>query len=386
MYADFEASAQVKHSGSKGTVRENSLKKFLDVRLPAKYALGAGEVVGRVRDSTSRQCDLIVYDKLNGVTLLYDESIQVFPIDCVYGIIEVKSTLSKTALLDSLEKIRVLKMMTPGGSVSTSMGNYSLIHARPKPFGMIFAYRLADNSLDSLVENLKEWEKKTPAAFWPNYVCILKSGVIYHQGRPFEVCLDSEKITASSWPMYIPYGEDSLFKFYSALHDVCAKMQLGPVELSHYYDPPVQIGKYVVYGHGVEGKALRDGSNIETLVRIKESAIDKIVTWCSSRERMRYADVLLKQLGSIPAGMDDTEILNLEVYLYNPDNLPGLHEVGPNLFTMIGNRFAFSKPTIANVCTLDINSQRYIIAMESLTKDDYEDIAELPIDNSDVQA
>jgi len=29
--------------------------------------------------------------KLNGVALMYDESVQVFPVDCVYGIIEVKS-------------------------------------------------------------------------------------------------------------------------------------------------------------------------------------------------------------------------------------------------------------------------------------------------------
>ena len=57
MRADFDASAQIKHSGSKGTIRENNLRNFLaEGRLPAKYGLGAGEVVGRIRD-TSRQCD-----------------------------------------------------------------------------------------------------------------------------------------------------------------------------------------------------------------------------------------------------------------------------------------------------------------------------------------
>jgi hypothetical protein len=102
MRADFEASAQVKHSGSKGTIRETNLRNFLaGGRLPGKYGLGSGEVVGRVRD-TSRQCDVIVYDKVNGVTLPYDESVQVFPIDCVYGVIEVKSALSKPEFLDSL--------------------------------------------------------------------------------------------------------------------------------------------------------------------------------------------------------------------------------------------------------------------------------------------
>jgi transposase InsO family protein len=49
MRLDFEASAQVKHAGSKGTIRENNLRSFLaEGRLPAKCGLGAGEIVGRI--------------------------------------------------------------------------------------------------------------------------------------------------------------------------------------------------------------------------------------------------------------------------------------------------------------------------------------------------
>jgi hypothetical protein len=241
MRAEFETSAQVKHSGSKGTIRENNLRNFLaEERLPSKYGLGAGEVVGRIRD-TSRQCDVIVYDKVNGVTLLYDESVQVFPIDCVYGIIEVKSVLSKSEFLDSLEKIKSLKAMAPTGAVSQPLwGGMTMFHPRPRPFGIIFAYSLTGNSLDSLIENLKDWEKDTPATLWPNYVCVLETGVIYHHGQPFETCLDSDRITAQSWPIALQHREDSLFQFYCALHDMCAHMQLGPVQLSSYYDPPMQ--------------------------------------------------------------------------------------------------------------------------------------------------
>ncbi len=186
MRADFEATAQINHAGSKGASRENILRSFLaEGRLPAKYGLGSGEVVGRVRD-TSKQCDVVVYDKLNGVTLLYDESSQVFPVDCVYGIIEVKSTLSKAELLDALEKIKTLKEMAPDHSGLTIVGN-SLIQCRARPFGVVFAYGLADNSLDSLLDNLREWEKETPNTFWPNYICVLETGVIYHHGKPLEV-------------------------------------------------------------------------------------------------------------------------------------------------------------------------------------------------------
>lgn len=373
MRVDFEASAQITHHGSKGTARENALRKFLEVRLPAKYALGAGEIVGRVRDATSRQCDLIVYDRQNGVTLLYDENIQVFPIDCIYGIVEVKSALSKVEFHDALEKIKVLKAMTPVSPVSLPVGSgYSLVHARPRPFGMIFAYNLSSNSLESLVGNLREWETNTPSEFWPNYVCVLEVGVISHLSASLEHCIDSASITDETRPMHCSYGKDSLFQFYSALHDVGARMQLGPVELRHYYDPAVQVGKHIVYGKGFEGLLTKDDATSGRSVRLKESTIDRIIDWCSTRGRMRYEAVLLKQFGAIPLGMEATDILNLEVYLYNPDDLPGLHEMGVNPIAMVGNRPAIA-PTLATAWTLDIDGQRYVIAGNGFTEDDWED-------------
>jgi hypothetical protein len=91
--------------------------------------------------ATRRDSAIIVYDRLNGVTLMYDESVQVFPIDCVYGIIEVKSALSKTEFLDALEKIKAFKAMAPSGAVSHSLGGgFTRISPRSRPFGVVFAY------------------------------------------------------------------------------------------------------------------------------------------------------------------------------------------------------------------------------------------------------
>jgi hypothetical protein len=249
MRLELEKSKQVKHAGSRGTVRENVLRAFLEKgRLPERYGIGSGEIVSRVRE-TSQQSDLIIYDRLNGVTLLYDENTQVYPIDCVYGIVEVKSALSKKELLDSLEKIRTFKSMFTGGTISQTMGPLTAVSARPQPFGMVFAYTLSDNSLKSLWENLKEWEGTVPPSFWPNYVCVLESGIIQHNGKAFETRLDSDQIVEGSWPIWLEHKEESLFQFYAALHDMCARMNLGPVELGYYYKPLERVGKYVVRGH-----------------------------------------------------------------------------------------------------------------------------------------
>jgi hypothetical protein len=371
MRADFEISAQIKHNGSKGTVRENNLRNFLaEGRLPYKYALGGGEIVGRVRD-TSYQCDIIVYDKLNGVTLLYDESVQVFPIDSVYGIIEVKSALSKTEFLDALEKIKAFKAMAPGGAVSQPVGGgFTLVHSRSVPFGAIFAYNLAGNSLQSLLENLQEWEKDVPPAQWPNYICVLEAGIIEHNGKVFEKCHDSEKITSAVYPMYVSFAEDSLFQFYCAIHDMCAHMQLGPVELRHYYDPAIRIGKFTVYGRGVEGTMIRDGD--EKTVHMNEAAIERVVSWCASRGRMSYGDTLMKRLGTLPLGMDGLPMLDRQVFLYNPDNLPGIHELDRNPFEVSEAGVTLAAPSIVHAWELIIDDELYIVASQSFKDNDFE--------------
>jgi hypothetical protein len=307
------------------------------------------------------------------VTLLYDESVQVFPIDCVYGIIEVKSALSKAELYDALEKIKAFKAMAPGGSVSQPLGGgLTVQYSRPRPFGLIFAYDLSDNSLDSLLDNLREWERATSPSLWPNYVCILGVGVIYHHGKPFEDCLASDQITATSWPIALHHGEDSLFKFYCALHDMCAPVNLGPVELSHYYEPSLRIGKYVVRGP-FKGRWVKNGGAVSGMkAHLSEAALDKVVTWCAANGKMPYGDVFKKQFGSIPFGMENTLLIRSQVYLYNPDNLPGIHELGADsVATMTPTGLVFP-PCLANCLTVDIDENRYVIAMSGFEECDFD--------------
>lgn len=368
MHADFKASAQVAHNGSKGTIRENILRKFLEEgRLPSKYGLGAGEIVGRIKD-TSRQSDLIIYDKIDGVTLLYDEHTQVYPIDCVYGIIEVKSGLSKTEFIDSLDKIAAFKAMAPGGHVRVSRGGMTASFPRPRPFGMVFAYNLAGNSLDSLTENLREWEQHHPPELWPNYVCVLGVGTITQQGKDlFRKCLDSESISTESWPLPIKYGEDSLWNFYSALHDLCARMTLGPVELLTYYDPLQRVGRFVIDGRF---EFLRPSD--KAVVRPSEATIARIVDWCTAHRPIRYEDYLIKKFGTVPDGLSDRLILDRQVNLYNPDDLPGFHEIDDASFQVDEAGATLSQPSLVSAYEVIINGYLYAICMDSLGPEDFE--------------
>jgi hypothetical protein len=370
MRADFNASAEIGHAGSKGTVREQFLRDFLRERLPQKYGIGAGEVAARTRNTTSRQCDLIVYDNFNGVVLYSSDNVQVYPIDCVYGIVEVKSALSKAEFLDALEKIKIFKQMAPRGLTQAVGPGYISAYHRPQLFGMVFAYGLADNSLESLLENLREWESNNPPSVWPNYVCILETGIIEHQAKVFDKCIGSDQITEISWPLSVSYGEDSLFQFYMALHDVCARMPLGSVELHHYYDPPLRIGRFVVAGRGVEGTSARPESAGKRM-QLTEATVERIVNWCASRGKMRYDETLKLRLGLIPQGMENTPRMAWQVYFYNPGNLPGLQEL--QVKAAEGGGVEALSPNLALSMELMIDNEIYVIAPLQ-GPDDYEQV------------
>jgi len=370
MQSDFEITGHHNHMPTRGTAREGVLEEFLSQgRLPPKYGLGAGEVVGRVRD-VSRQCDLIVYDKMDGLSLLYNKHSQIYPIDCVYGIIEVKSRLSKSELIDSLDKIKAFKKMSPSGGIAEYLGaGFNVVRARPKPFGIVFAYALDRNSLDSLYENLKEWESENPANLWPNYVCVLGEGCMYHQ-HAFETCIDSEKITVESIPVSIKFKGDSLFKFYCALHDMCARMRLSPVELSSYFDPALQIGRFVVSGHLAEVEMTRPAGP-PVKARLKESTIERIVNWCAQTQKIRHWDVLKKTIGLPIYGMDENSFgMSAMFYIYNPENFPGMDEVRGK--SEEEKKSINLERTLFSAMDLVVDGQTYILPGASLPETDWD--------------
>ncbi len=321
LYTDFEISRQIRHNASTGDFRENRLKEFLKTgRLPMRYGVGNGEIVGKISE-VSRQSDLIIFDQLNSIPLLYDEKVQVYPIDCVYGIIEVKSQLSKTKLIESLENIKSVKEITPRDTVVQKNLGFQQSYLRPMPFGFIFAYSLGDNSLESLTINLKEWEDKNPSLFWPNLICVLGAGIIYHTDKKFGKNILSSNINDNCIPTYIAFKEDALFHFYSYLLDSCNSVVLPKLELSDYLNPPQKIGEYIVS----KNFPVKLGQ-IERGQAFNEELIARIVNWCQAQGTITTEEMYMKILGQVPQN-EDPETLKTPVYFYNPERLLGFHEV-----------------------------------------------------------
>ncbi len=95
------------HPGEFGTYRESIIKEFLSPFLPTRLAVGSGFVITS-KNRISTQCDIIIYDKEHTPVIENSEQ-RFFPVECVVGIIEVKSKLTKSTLKDALIKLSDIK-------------------------------------------------------------------------------------------------------------------------------------------------------------------------------------------------------------------------------------------------------------------------------------
>lgn len=83
----------IPHPGEKGGLRERRVTEFLLKYLPRRYALGTGHIIDR-HGKISNQTDIVIYDALNGLSLPCDKDYSLFPCECVYATIEVKTELN----------------------------------------------------------------------------------------------------------------------------------------------------------------------------------------------------------------------------------------------------------------------------------------------------
>jgi hypothetical protein len=104
--------ALITHPGEKGHALEAQVTSFLRGLLPAEYGLSTGFVAyehnGDVK--LSPQLDVIIYDAVSSGPLARLEALDVFPLEAVYGYVEVKATLR--SITGCLRQNRLVREMT----------------------------------------------------------------------------------------------------------------------------------------------------------------------------------------------------------------------------------------------------------------------------------
>lgn len=109
-----EEAGVLRHNLERGLSNEQALRSLLREFLPAKYGVAKGKVINSDGEM-SDQCDIIVYDGLHCPKLFIDENQnQLLPIEGVYAVVEVKTTLNKSQLEEAFENLHSVYRVAGG--------------------------------------------------------------------------------------------------------------------------------------------------------------------------------------------------------------------------------------------------------------------------------
>lgn len=104
--------AVLPHAGERGRNDEERFKEFLRRTLPHRFSLGTGFIVSSdPAIPPSSQTDIVIYDEFLNSPLHRELAAFVYPIEIVYGTVEVKGLLKSSDLskcLKDIAKIRAL--------------------------------------------------------------------------------------------------------------------------------------------------------------------------------------------------------------------------------------------------------------------------------------
>lgn len=108
----YDADARrLRHSGEYGTYRESIVRDFLRFVVPRSLDISTGFVITSMNDVSS-QLDVIAFDP--NMTPLFQEGDRqrFFPVESIFCVGEVKSTLSRAALKETLNKLTSVKALS----------------------------------------------------------------------------------------------------------------------------------------------------------------------------------------------------------------------------------------------------------------------------------
>ncbi len=235
--ADFELlSNQLSHSLSKGEAREFVLKELLRQYLPARLGVEKGFVISSISsEASSKQIDIIIYDKLNTPVLYGAENMRIFPVEGVYAVIEVKSYLNENNLRESIENVRSVKAMTKNAFVPPSgpiINHFNLYGKQTQYFpvlGFVFAYTsIIDFS--KLKNVIVKSDDMIRLEMNIDSVCVLSSLIIANAFQDKNVVVNKEPNTSRCFVR----TSDSLLMFYFLLMHVLPQTSMLPIRIRDY--------------------------------------------------------------------------------------------------------------------------------------------------------
>jgi hypothetical protein len=150
------------HNLSAGENREDLVKDFLCDHLPQRFSVSSGLILSS--DGVfSNQADLIIADGFNNSPLYAKQSNELWPVEAVYSLIEVKTTLDRPSLEDAIKKGRNFKKLPRQFLDVTPMKITDSLF-------IIWGY--SSTAPETLKKNLEELLREVPKTEQPDLIII----------------------------------------------------------------------------------------------------------------------------------------------------------------------------------------------------------------------
>lgn len=311
---EFNKSSPLKHPRDKGDAREAIIHTFLQKAgyIPNRYGVSVESTrVFSPSGHSSKEIDILVYDALDGFSLMAQPGgYTAYPTESVYGVIQVKSKLTKEEIRKGLDNIASYKKLTD------SRGQ--------RGFGILFAYA-CDLEWKEIVDAIESYSKNISNTQWCNAVFILNNGMIMHGEENMGTTVNShlEKIRALQMHGRPDHTGICLLMFYGTLMTLLKERRLPELELEQYLRLPLVAGDYSYsFSHGPFAEMAKCAKHQQYQRRLSAGTIEKIVTAATACEPInvwKATDIAHGKAG------DNEEQYRKQpdlVRIYNPDNLP----------------------------------------------------------------
>lgn len=323
MLIDYERTRDIKHPRDVGNARENLLRLFLRTSgyLPRRYGISDRSV--RVVSHTghiSNEIDIAFFDNLDSFTLMNRQDVyEVYPIESVYGVVQVKSRLNAKELnsaLRNLASFKALERPPSEGFIGFTGGKRS-----ERGFAILFAYK-SDLEWTETVRILEVFAQAESRRVLPNAVHILDSGFFLFGDGTQASCFNPNQEAISDIKIHgIPDREGiELFHFYSHLLTLMQTTNVQQPRLERYFQLPLIAAdrsySFVLGSFAEVGTCARHGDFAR---RISSDALDRVVTWCRRTEPLNWIRAIDLAYGN-PENEESYARQPGDVHIYNPES------------------------------------------------------------------
>lgn len=187
----FDSNNKLIHPGEFGIYREEVVKDFLRLFIPANRDISSGFVVTTSSDDISNQSDIIIYDAKHTPVIVDDKKQKFFPIETVCGVGEIKSNPNKREFKEAMQKLVKIKqlrtkcMHTPPIFRDPCLIN-SAVDFKETLFDQVYTFLICKSfnfNVDELINRECNFFSGIDLSYRPNIILSLKDGIFAYKDQ-----------------------------------------------------------------------------------------------------------------------------------------------------------------------------------------------------------